>query len=34
MRVLLDTDVLVSAFAPRGLCVGVLPLCLANDICT
>ena len=30
MRVVLDTNVLVAAFATRGLCQNVLELCLAD----
>ena len=30
MKVVLDTNVLVSAFASRGLCEAVVELCLAN----
>jgi putative PIN family toxin of toxin-antitoxin system len=31
MRVVLDANVLIAAFAARGLCEAVLELCIAND---
>ncbi|MBW7907737.1 MAG: putative toxin-antitoxin system toxin component, PIN family [Kiritimatiellae bacterium] len=31
MRVVLDANVLIAAFAARGLCEAILALCLAND---
>ena len=31
MRVILDANVLIAAYAARGLCEAVVELCLAND---
>ena len=31
MRVVLDANVLIAAYAARGLCEAVVELCLAND---
>lgn len=31
MRVVIDANVLIAAFASRGLCEAILELCIAND---